>query len=524
MSLRSTVYFAGWGGDQLGWDAVPGVEGQLAANHNPVCVEVHSLNFPTVEHLPPGDVEDIVLEDLPYSEMFWASPACPAWTDAKGVKRHFDKTNQYTMFDTELGIVEDPAAARSRVLVEQIPRYLRAMVGRGTPVLAGVMENVVQCRRWDQWDRWIGEIRALGYETRVIALNSAHVLPRMCLPVPQSRDRLYVAYWLRALGRRPDWDKWLRPKAWCEVCEQVVDGIQSWKQPGVEMGRYGIRHGQYMYRCPSKACGFAVVEPITTPASVAIDWALPPGAKIGERDEPLAPNTMERIRIGLEKFGGAAMLSPAGGTWRTAATSLRDPMPARTTRETDAVVVPPLVVQTSGRAAPTAVTPATTVLPTQTCRRELAVAIPPFITSLRGGGSKKSARLVSEPLATFSASGFHHGLVQPSHSAERHLLVPYYRTGQAHPVDEPMGTLTTRDRFALLGTDAERVISECTFRMLEPSEIRAGMAFPATFKSLGDKRTQARGYGNAVTPAAAEVIGCALVEAITGEEIERTVA
>ncbi|WP_280264656.1 DNA methyltransferase [Nocardia wallacei] len=524
MSLRSTVYFAGWGGDSLGWEAVPGVEGQIAANHSEVCTNVHILNFPRTQHLPPGDVRDIVLEDLPYSELFWASPACPAWTDAKGEKRYFDQSNQYTMFDEELGVVEDPGAARDRALVEQIPRYLRAMVGRGTPVLAGVMENVVQCRKWDDWDRWIGEIRALGYDTRVIALNSAHVLPRTCLPVPQSRDRLYVAYWLKTLGRRPDWDKWLRPKAWCAGCERVVDAIQSWKRPGVEMGRYGIRHGQYVYRCPSKACRFAVVEPLTTPASVAIDWSLPPGARIGDRDDPLTENTLERIRIGLEKFAGAAMLTPAGGTWRTAATSLAEPMPARTTRETDALVVPPLVVQTSGRAAPTAVTPVTRVLPTQTCRRELAVTIPPFITSLRGGGSKKSARAVSEPLATFSANGFHHGLVQPPADADRHLLVPYHRTASAHPVSQPLSTLTTRDRYALVGADAARLIGECTFRMLGPSEIRAGMAFPATFQALGDNRTQARGYGNAVTPAAAEVIGCALVEAITGTEIERTAA
>ncbi|OXR46997.1 hypothetical protein B7C42_00113 [Nocardia cerradoensis] len=239
------------------------------------------------------------------------------------------------------------------------------MAGRGEPVLAGVMENVVQCRRWDQWDRWIGEVRALGYETRVIALNSAHALPPTCLPVPQSRDRLYVAYWLKALGRQPDWDKWLRPKAWCGSCEQVVDAVQSWKKPGVEMGRYGVRHGQYAYRCPSKACRFAIVEPITTPASVAIDWTLPPGARIGDREEPLADNTLERIRIGLEKFAGAAMLTPAGGTWR-----------------------------------PDGGHPAIRELPTQTCRRELSVVIPPFIAKLRGGGSKKSARALTEPLAT----------------------------------------------------------------------------------------------------------------------------
>jgi DNA (cytosine-5)-methyltransferase 1 len=89
---------------------------------------------------------------------------------------------------------DNPAAARSRALVEQIPRYLRAMAGRGTPVLAGAMENVPQCRRWDDWSRWVKEIQNAGpgYETRLIALNSAHVLPRNCLPVPQSRNRLYL--------------------------------------------------------------------------------------------------------------------------------------------------------------------------------------------------------------------------------------------------------------------------------------------------------------------------------------------
>src|SRR5690606_33646791 len=143
----------------------------------------------------------------------------------------FDRSNQYTLIaDEQLGVVlEDPAESRSRALIEQIPRYLAAMAGRGTPVLGGVMENVIQCRRWDQWGRWLREIEAIGpgYETRVIALNSMHALPRHCLPAPQSRDRLYVMYWLKTLGRRPDFDKWLRPRAWCSTCEQVVDAVQS---------------------------------------------------------------------------------------------------------------------------------------------------------------------------------------------------------------------------------------------------------------------------------------------------------
>lgn len=86
-------------------------------------------------------MEDIDLPKMPYSELFWASPACPAWTDAKGKKRYFDKSNQYSLLsDDELGCVtEDPDENRSRALIELIPRYLRSMAGRGTPVLAGIM-------------------------------------------------------------------------------------------------------------------------------------------------------------------------------------------------------------------------------------------------------------------------------------------------------------------------------------------------------------------------------------------------
>jgi DNA (cytosine-5)-methyltransferase 1 len=38
---------------------------------------------------------------------------------------------------------------------------------------------------------------------------------------------------------------------------------------------------------------------------------------------------------------------------------------------------------------------------------------------------------------------------------------------------------------------------------------------------LGNKREKVRQYGNAVTPNAAEVLVCALVEAITGEQLSR---
>jgi DNA (cytosine-5)-methyltransferase 1 len=47
----------------------------------------------------------------------------------------------------------------------------------------------------------------------------------------------------------------------------------------------------------------------------------------------------------------------------------------------------------------------------------------------------------------------------------------------------------------------------------------AGMAFRPDYIVLGNKRDRTAQYGNAVTPPVSEILGCALVECITGEPI-----
>ena len=46
-------------------------------------------------------------------------------------------------------------------------------------------------------------------------------------------------------------------------------------------------------------------------------------------------------------------------------------------------------------------------------------------------------------------------------------------------------------------------INDVLFRMLEPSEIKRAMDFPADYRILGNRREQVRMSGNAVTPPAA---------------------
>ncbi|HEY5834953.1 DNA cytosine methyltransferase [Streptomyces sp.] len=544
-ALTVMDWFCGAGGSSQGAHAVPGVRVERAANHWQRAIESHAANFPTVDHYR-GDIREAPVEKWPVTDIFWASPECPQWSNARGKKRDFDTSLQGDLFGEMFAPPEE--VERSRALMEEVPLYLRGVQARGGLVKAGVVENVIDVRAWDQFDRWREEFHKLGYRTRIIALNSMHADPRATAEGCQSRDRFYMGYIHESIGRLPDWDKWLRPRAWCPGCGAWVRAVQVFKNPGADMGRH---RQQYVYRCPNTACRNQIVEPSVLPAAVAIDWSLP-GQRIGDRAKPLAPKTLARIEAGLKKFA-QPLVVPAGGTWRNEATSASEPMPTRTTRENDGLAIPPLLVPVEGRDGKEA-SSANDPLRTQTARNETGLAWLPFIAELRGGGSV--ARSALDSLATVTASGNHHGLVTPdipalvmrnnssrsgpggehcTSAAEplrtlttaghqslvtwEHLLVPYYGNGTARPVTEPVGTLSTRDRYALVS--GQPAIEDVLFRMLEPHEIGRAMSFADTYVVLGSKRERVRQYGNAVTPNAAEVILCALVEAITGQEIDR---
>lgn len=587
MTLTLMDEFCGFGGSSQGAATVPGVELRMALNHAPRAIEVHALNFPDADHYC-GDAAKADLTKFPAADLFWASPACPPWSNARGQRRDFDKSTQGTLFG-EQG--PDPETAKRRALMEEIPRYLRAMADRGQPVLAGVVENVTECRLWDEFDRWRREIEAVGYRTRLIALNSMHAQARLTRRAPQSRDRLYLAYWSTKLGRDPDWDRWLRPLAWCPTCDEAVRAVQTWKRAGRDMGRY---RQQYVYRCPRVSCRRQVVEPAILPAASAIDWTLP-GERIGDRVRPLADKTIARIEAGIRKYARPftaeaaghtferrpgvrtwpldaplttlhttaskavavpPMLVPAGGTWRNDATPVDVEMRTRTTRETDAVLVPPLLVPVEGRRGKVA-SLVERAARTQTARNEtgllippfignhrgraddlrnfgpdaalptvtasgnhLSLTVPPFIAELRGGRSV--ARPVTEALATVSAQGNHHGLVlTPEQTMAAWAALYAFDAGRLRDHrTEPLPTQTTIEGDAVVSGDLQLPdVEDCLFRMLEPHEIAAGMAFDPNYLVVGNKRERVAGYGNAVTPPVAEVLISALVECITGEEL-----
>ncbi|MDO5501048.1 MAG: DNA cytosine methyltransferase, partial [Propionibacteriaceae bacterium] len=428
--LTVTDLFAGAGGSSTGAASVPGITIRVAANHWRAAVEVHNANHPDADHVC-ADISQINPRYFPRTQLLWASPECTNHSGAKGVKR---VDAQPDLFGE---VLPEEAAERSRATMHDVVRFAEVH-----DYQAIVVENVVEVVKWLPFRGWLIQMEALGYDHQLVSLNSMHATAHG-LPAPQSRDRVYIVFWKRG-NRTPDLHRMQRPLAYCVTCDEVVEAMQAFKNPATKVGRY---RSQYVYRCPKTTCRNEIVEPAWVPAATAIDWTLT-GQRIGDRSRPLAAKTRARIAAGIARYWSPLLVEAAGNTYDAAsprhpahgdpngyyrAWSVGDPLRTLHTTASKALAVP--VEGREGKAA----APVEMPLRTQTTRNETGIAFDPFIAELRGGGSV--ARSTRDPLATFTASGTHHGLVVPSGGTWNEL---------ATPTTEALRTLATREAYALL--------------------------------------------------------------------------
>lgn len=499
--ITVTDLFCGAGGSGLGATAVPDVQLVMAANHWQLAIDTHQTNFPATDH-DRADISQVEPRRYRRTTILWASPECTKHSNARGKKRQA----QPGFWDAP-----DPSVERSRATMWDVPRF--AEVHRYEAIIT---ENVVEAAQWELFPAWLMAMEALGYEHHIVWLNSMHA-PAIAAPrAPQSRDRMYVVFWRKG-NLAPDLD--IRPPAWCPGCDREVLAVQVFKRPtkAWPLTRWGRYRAQYVYRCPTARC-HAIVEPHVVPAAAVIDWT-DPGERIGDRKAPLEPATLARIKAGLARYA-TAQLVPAGGTWTDTSSPTALPFRARTTTETEGLLVP-----VEGRDGASA-RPAEAAMRTQTGRHETALVVPyygkgraqptsrpaptmttieragvAFIAELRGGGSKDAARPVTEPLATLTAGGTHHMLV-------RNNTPRGTGANLSTPVTEPARTITTAGHQSLVGwPHAIPEVDDCTFRMLHVGEIQAAMAFRPDYVICGTaKRDRVRQLGNGVTPPAAEFL------------------
>jgi DNA (cytosine-5)-methyltransferase 1 len=574
MTVTVTDLFCGAGGSSTGGTQIPGVHIEMAANHNKLVTEIHNLNHPDTDHA----VVDLHKESPQYfrrTDILWASPECTKWSQANGSK----------MPAIEEGLFEDPLSddvkQRSRLLMFDVLRFIDHHRYR-LVIVENVVDIATQAQYRTAWTVWRQELRALGYDFRVLSLNSMHA-SLYGPPAPQSRDRIYIVAWPEG-ETPPELDKVVSPPAHCGKCDIEVNATQSFK-PNRTVGRY---RQAYLYCCPR--CG-TIVEPYWMPAATAIDWSVP-GQRIGDRDKPLADKTLARIAAGIARHWGPLTLEAGGNTYDTAdprharhgdpdgymrAWPTTDPLKALHTTNSKALAVP--VEGRDGKEAASLDAP----LRTQTTRAETALAVDPLVVEMYG---TSTARPTSDAMGTVTALGNHHGLAQRpfvsqfrdrsdrnldpateplrtivADGAAHALVTPYYGSSSSGaPVTDPVGTLTTHDRYALvhrmngdgaamstpvmetlrtlttggnvavLQRPARRVVTptdlaaargmldDILFRMFMPHEVAGGMAFPRDYKWQPPDRNKpisnrdlVKAAGNAVTPPSArDIIGAAI--------------
>lgn len=215
-------------------------------------------------------------------------------------------------------------------------------------------------------------------------------------------------------------------------------------------------------------------------AGECIDWSIR-CPSIFERRKPLADATLRRIAAGVQRF----------------VVNARQPY-----------LVMTIDHQGSGPSAGLAGAdePLTTI--TTKARHCLVAAfLARHYTGVVGRG-------LEHPVPTITARD-HHSLVQA-------FLVAYYgseRDGRS--LNDPMGTIVTKDRFGLVTVRGQpHYIADIGMRMLAPRELFRAQGFPESLQLIGSATDQVRLCGNSVSPP----VAAAIVRANFAEQIERAAA
>jgi site-specific DNA-cytosine methylase len=528
----------------------------MAANHNAYKIEVHEANHPDTEHwiadlVDPTAADYHSARDLPAADLLVAGVSCVNHSQANTVRAYEQGLTLFGMedpdFEARVTKSERDRATANCVLhyaAQHHPRLILVectteLTSWGPAVLGRTKVGDGSTYRW-----WLKQFDLLNYRHKVLYLNS------MFFGVPQSRDRLYIAFWDRSLPA-PDLDH--RPVSRCHHCDKDVEAVWAWKTGVPASG--SVRYGkQYEYRCPS--CRFPVVPPMT-PSLAALDLT-DLGTRIGDKPVrkhkdgstgPLAASTMARAERCRQRFAEfPAVLMPAKGVHGTERTPWQ-PMSTQTSQQETSILSagrPVALAVDNYQGSPRG---AAEALPTQVGSETIAVVssgvvpfrqntlptvhaeamptvtsdqIPGLLTAagtIKNNGSIDEARYraypVTNPLGTLVGSSASQSLLFSGWYKENGKTAP-------HPVTDPVGTVTAHDTTALLMAEwraalKDLPLEDCYFRMMAAHEVGRGCGFDVDFPNYegkfivwGSARNQVDGFGNAVSPQVGEWIGTRL--------------
>lgn len=500
--------FAGGGGASVGIEMALGRQVDIAINHDPDAILMHRTNHPDTLHL----TEDIFKADLKkYVKgrrvaLMWASPDCTSHSKAKGGQ---------------------PRKRGLRILPWAVYKHAKTLL----PDVI-IMENVEEIQQWgplddngypiperkgEDYKKFITAMKSLGY------MFDSRELVAADYGAPTTRKRWYAIF--RRDGKDIVWLEQTHSKG-------GVNGLKPW-------------------------------EPIYKYLDL---WDL--GKSIFGRKKPLAENTMKRIARGLEKFvfdnPEPFIMKCYGGNYKGAGTGVDEPLHTITTVDHNALVSPvispymfrnntgapgsdinepmltittgghhgvisPLLIQYHSETTAGGVRGQEVGEPIQTIdtsnRYGLVMS---YMTKFYKSGEGQS---LAEPIHTITTSPGHFGTVSilavdwnelravgiDDETAKKctwvsQFILEYYGSGTGQGLDEPLRTVVTRDRFALVTVlGSEYVILDVFLRMLKPEELKLGQGFPRDYVIDRDylghpypASKQVARIGNSVVPIMAE--------------------
>lgn len=467
--------FAGGGGASTGIEMAIGRSVDIAINHDPDAIAMHKANHPASKQY----CEDVWQVDPVEAcagnpvALAWFSPDCKHFSRAKGGKP-VDKNIRGLAWVA----IKWAYTVRPKVLM---------------------LENVPEIQTWGP----------LGKDGK---------------PIKERAGETFMGFILALTGGIPAWHP-----AYQEMCDALSIEPTSEMAQKLQRGLgYKVQHRTLKscdYGAPTTRTRFYLIarcdgrpivwaEPTHAPkdseavkqglklpyhtAAECIDWSIP-AQSIFERKKPLAENTMRRIARGIQKFvidnpePFIVTVNHSGKGFRGQSTD--EPLGTITAKNGYGVVTPTIMCNNTNNVG--AGSAADAPLDTVTAKDHNSL-VTAHIMTMR---NNMDGQPIDEPLTTISCSGAHHAEVQV-------FLVKYFSTGAAKSVNEPLDTVTTKDRFALVTIHGEEyIITDIKMRMLQPRELFNAQGFPSDYIIDHDadghpyvKSKQVARCGNAVTP------------------------
>jgi DNA (cytosine-5)-methyltransferase 1 len=494
--------FAGGGGASEALKQALGIDPALAYNHDQWAIGMHAANHPLTSHHREDIWHADPVLDVAGRKVGWfhASPDCTHFSQAKGGQ---------------------PRSRKTRALSWVVLKWVGQLARSGNAPRIVSLENVWQILTWGplvaKRDKATG--RVLKMDNTVAAQGEqVPVENQQLVPDKRRTGRTWLQFVdaLRAKGYVVEWRKLI-------ACDY---GAGTSRERLFLIAR---RDGEPII-WPTPTHGKAKdLHPMVTAAD-CIDFS-DLGNSIFTRKRPLADATMRRIAKGVVKhvlqakepffLTEFANAGNGGRTW-----SAMEPMRTQCAKVKGGhfAVVAPALVKFKGDSIGHPITdPVPTITAGGACKRPAGAAhslgvMSCFLTAMAQNVVGNDLR---DPLPTILAGATRFGTVSaelaelsPEQEAGAMkiaaFLVNYYGNGTALDVREPLDTVTTRDRMALVTVMVQGtpyVIVDIKLRMLRPAELFRAQGFPPDYiiDRTADGRTisgthAVRMVGNSVSP------------------------